>query len=526
MQVTITANALKSMLPGFAKVLSSRNHIPALECARIEKAASGEVTLTVTNLDEALAYTLPAETQPAEIEPGAFLCPVTELKAAANGLEKDDTVTLVPDGDAKVRITALTGGQAITREVESMSVAEFPSTSLGNAKLKPCDTATFMAAYKVAACAASKDESRHQLRCVFADAKESAMIGTDGRRMMRAALPDMPLKQSLLIPPTKVLANGILGVTEGFAGGMVTNTGTSYLEIRGGPWSYCVRCGEGNYPNYKQVIPNDSPSEICYHFAEADIPLLQRAVKQLRDNAIGSITLLVHAEGITLLGGKPNALGEFANVTLPNSRAENGHAMHAVNPDFLLDAINAGYLHVRAPSDVSPLKFRPTPDETCGVYVLMPMREQSKGMTAFAHKLFPNSVPAPETASATEEQPANVPETTVPETNSNPNKEETETMKKNPTTTAEVESAATDETAGTAEAVVPPVMQFPTSGADPLQELLAELNAAQDTALDTLNRLKAIRQKARNVERHYRGKAKEIEAKSQLIAKFQKAVSL
>ena len=59
---------------------------------------------------------------------------------------------------------------------------------------------------------------------------------------------------------------------------------------------------------------------------------------------------------------------------------------------------------------------------------------------------------------------------------------------------------------------------------DPVQDLLTELNTIQDNAADLLNRLKTLRHKARNVERFYKSRAREIESKSQLIAKFQKAV--
>ncbi len=40
MQVTITANALNSMLSGFTKVISGKNRIPALDCACVREGRS------------------------------------------------------------------------------------------------------------------------------------------------------------------------------------------------------------------------------------------------------------------------------------------------------------------------------------------------------------------------------------------------------------------------------------------------------------------------------------------------------
>jgi hypothetical protein len=358
------------------------------------------------------------------------------------------------------------------------------------------------------------DESRRALCSVFADAKERAMVSTDGRRMMRAAVDNLPLDKSMILPLTKVLANGILGVADGFIGGQVPKAGSPMLEIRGGPWHYGVRCVEANYPNYRQVIPNDRTTDAIARIAEADIPLLKTAVGQLTNPGNGSIAILAHAAGVTLFGGKPGADGQFPSVTLPNSQVASGRALLTLNAAFLMDAVNAGFRDVRLPQDMSPLKFH-LPDNTESVYVLMPMRDIPEGLTAYAAKLFP------EDAATTETQ--------VPEPETTNKEKETEPMKSqsNPTAENETTPVNAEADADTAGAVVPPpaIIPFPAS-ADPIQELLAELNGIQDTALDTLNRLKTLRQKARNVERHYRSRAKEIEAKSQLIAKFQKAVSL
>ena len=534
MQVTITANALKSMLPGFAKVLSSRNHIPALECARIEKAASGEVTLAVTNLTESLAYSLPPETQTTGDGHGTFLCSVAELKKAAAGLKKDDKLVLTPNGDEAVRITTFTSGQAITREIGSIAASEFPS-DLWAKKIQgaPCNVGEFLDGFRTAMVAASADTTRVALNAVCADPANAALVGTDGRRMMQVKLTPFPLKSGLVIPLTKVLANGILDSAEGFIGaGHAGSTDT--LEIRAAPWRYTVRCPDVNYPNYKQVIPADNRDDAEFVFAEADIPLLKTAVSQLNGGGdVNCVALFADADGMALFSVKPDGDKQFPFVRLTGgSRATSNSVLQALNADFLLDAINAGFRNVRAPQRMAPLKFT-LPQGGESVYVLMPMNTITRELRLCAHQHFPASVPDPDApvVEAAKETTTTVPE---PETD---NKEK-ETMKSNTqtaqTTTAEAESAPGSAGAPTgtrmsedaAEAVVPPVMQFPASGADPLQELLSELNAAQDTALDTLNRLKAIRQKARNVERHYRGKAKEIEAKSQLIAKFQKAVSL
>ena len=542
MQTTINTNALNAMLTGFKKVMQTKYHLPILDFAHVAKDATGEVTFTVTNLSETLAYTLPAETQNKEDGPGAFLCAVEELKKAAVGLKKDDAITLTPVGAETVRIGIMTGGHAISREVGSIAVSEFPSNSLGNTKLKPCDTTKFLAAYKTAMCAAATDESRRTLCAVFADTEASAMVATDGRRMLRSALDNMPLDKSLILPITKVLSNGILGMTDGFIGGIAPKTGTPLLEIRGGPWHYCVKCVDGNYPNYKQVIPNDQPSDVEFSFAEQDIPLLKTAIGQLDGGKnAGVVALHADANGVSVLTTKAGEDGRFPFITLPNSKASCNSVMQAVNSEFLLDAINAGFRNVRAPQGLAPLKFR-LPDGGESVYVLMAMRNITAELLAFAREQFKSNVPAPVYGAVP--QPKQETKTSAETTN----EEETETMKTKttptaeaaapgsagaptgesvPETTAETTTTETAEAdANTAGAVVPPaVMQFPTS-ADPIQDLLTELNGIQDSANEVLNRLRGLRQKARNVERHYRGKAKEIEAKSQIIAKFQKAVSL
>ena len=533
MQITIPTKTLKAMLNGFGKILTKKNSLPVLGHALFEQSGPDSITASVTNLNETLAYTLP-DPQPATAGDGItkFLFPVSVLREFADNLKRNDTLTLTPRLDQDVLTTVTVDSRPVYREVGTLPAEEFPAVT-ETVPLEPCNTlGAFLTAYRRIVRATSPDQNRRILNAVFADSVNGNVAGTDGRRLMLLHLEPFPLAESVIIPPSKILQNGLLDAETGMLGCMSTAAGQHWLKIQAGAWSYQLHCLDGNYPNYRQAIPSvTAMQEGALIIPAADAQALKSAINQLVTANYNAVAVFASSQGVAVLNSTKLEPGvQRPHLALANAKYDGKEpVLLALDSRFLLDALESGFNCIRFPTDpYSPMRLTPengSPDDVC---VIMPYRAETDAMAqirefmTLTYNAAPASSPVPVPTNETQPQenqtmktksqtqnPATAPATAAPA--SNPESGTPATPE-----SAVIPSAGTARTAGNGLVFVP--------SEDPVQDLLTELNTIQDNAADLLNRLKTLRQKARNVERFYKSRAREIESKSQLIAKFQKAV--
>ena len=533
MNVTIPTKTLKSMLNGFGKILTKKNTLPVLGHALFEQSSPDSITATVTNLNETLAYTLP-DPQPATATDGItkFLFPVSVLREFADNLKRNDTLTLTPRLDQDVLTTVTVDGRLVYREVGTLPAEEFPAVT-ETVTLESCNTlGAFLTAYRRIVRATSPDQNRRMLNAVFADSTNGNVAGTDGRRLMLLHLEPFPLTESVIIPPSKILQNGLLDAETGMLGCLSTPAGQHWLKIQAGAWSYQLHCLDGNYPNYRQAIPTVSAMQdgsLVIPAAEAQA--LKSAMNQLVTANHTAVAVFASPQGVAVLNATKLEPGvQRPHLALANAKYDGkAPVLIAFDSRFLLDALDAGFNCIQFPTDpYMPMRLTPengSPDDVC---VIMPYRVEGDALAqirefmTLTYNAAPASSPVPVPTNETQPQ-------------------ENQTMKtksqtQNPATAPATAAPASNPESGTQAA--PETAVIPATGTarpagnglvfvqseDPVQDLLTELNTIQDNAADLLNRLKTLRQKARNVERFYKSRAREIESKSQLIAKFQKAV--
>ena len=367
MKLSIPASEIKTAIQGLARV-QQRGHLPVLNCVHFAVDAAECVSMTATNLTETLTYQV--RDTACNDGPGMFLCPITDLKTIAKAAQRNSTVSFELTDDAVVVRTDV-GGNEIVRAIATVSIDEWPAGSDLDITYQTCDVTGFVEAMRCALGFASKDSTRQVLNSVLLHAERKTVVATDGRRLTRLELPEIPFGDAdLIVPRTKVLTSKTLEADTGTVG-MHCSDDVSHLGIEAGPWSYLVRCLDGTYPNYEQVVPTHDNWLGTIEFADTDIVTLKSVMRQFPEASHDAIAIYADADVVAVVAGRD---GAFTHVALAETRFDDERAVvRCVNRNFLMDALNAGFTGMEIPIEATtPVRFHGV---RAGLHVLMPLRD-------------------------------------------------------------------------------------------------------------------------------------------------------
>lgn len=226
--------------------------------------------------------------------------------------------------------------------------------------------------------AASADETRYNLNGVYLeqlpDSGKTRMVATDGHRLA--------IIDRLLDIDPKMLENGVIiprkGVTE--LKRLLDEDDTDELELSfegnsglatKGDITLLMRLIEGEFPNYRQVIPKETK----LHFVLAVEPFSRalRRVALLSAERSRAIKLELSEQKLSLSSNNPDLGDAREDLDIDYS----GEPLSvAFNARYLIDAlapIRAKEVRISFRDAISPAQINPTDDEDA-LAVVMPMR--------------------------------------------------------------------------------------------------------------------------------------------------------
>jgi DNA polymerase-3 subunit beta len=219
--------------------------------------------------------------------------------------------------------------------------------------------------------AISTDETRYVLNGIFASFRDGKMtlVATDGRRL---AMVDSDLEfpashETDVIIPTKAVQElqRLLGDT----GDVVVNLTSNQVSFVIGDSLLVSKLIDGNYPNYRQVIPGDAIERVVIG-REALLETARR-VSLLSSDKSNSIKLVFSENQIEVTANSPD-VGEAQESM---DVIYQGKPMQiAFNPEFLqapLRNLDTNDVYLDLIDEMSPGVLR---IEGTFLYVLMPMR--------------------------------------------------------------------------------------------------------------------------------------------------------
>jgi DNA polymerase-3 subunit beta len=362
MKCVIGKEALISVLSQVQNVVSNRTTLPILSNALI-KAENGKLTISTTDLDTGIRAEVEAEVEKA----GATTLPARRLLSIVRELPSAE---LSIEVDAKHSAT-IRSGQAFFR-ILGLPEEEFPPfPKTDGAKIFKIKQGQFKDMLKRVSYAISTDESRYVLNGVLLSFKDGKliMVATDGRRLALVEQEmEYPKTSEIdVILPAKAVNElvRLLGNDEPLTISLAENQvafdmGTTYLVSK---------LIEGNYPNYKQVVPSEAKERIVM---EREIFLSSvRRVALLSSDKSNSVKLIFTKNNLEIAANTPE-VGE-AKESLPITYKGKDFTI-AFNPEYLQDPlknITADEIYLDFIDELSPgvIKYNQP-----FLYVIMPMR--------------------------------------------------------------------------------------------------------------------------------------------------------
>jgi DNA polymerase-3 subunit beta len=362
MKFTISKQAFLDAISQVQHVVSARTTLAILSNVLL-KARDGHLELTTTDLDVGVSGSVPAQVE----IPGATTLPARKLATIIRELPADEvTVTVDEKNVAHIR----SGPSAF--KLMGLSSEEFPPLPRfeGGSEFK-IDQQVLRDCLRKTAYAISTDETRYVLNGIMFSFKENllTMVATDGRRLAMAEQElEFPQSSEIeFIVPTKAVNE--LARLLNDAGEVTIRVTGSQAGFDMGRSLLVTKLIEGNYPNYRQVIPGEPKERITIE-REAFLKSVSR-VSLLASEKSNSVKLIFAPHNVEIVASSPD-VGEARESLAINYKG--AEITIAFNPEFLmapLRNLSSDEISLHLIDEISPGVVR---SGKGFLYVIMPMR--------------------------------------------------------------------------------------------------------------------------------------------------------
>ena len=372
MEITVSRQDLLKELTATQSVVERKTTIPILSNFLIE-AADDTLTITATDLDQAIRTTCPARVKKA----GACTIPARKLF---------DYVKLLPEGDISIKLlenhwVQIRSGRSNTKMVglgraNYPHVPELPSIAAIRSPTPVLKTLIARTIFSI-----SSEESRYTLNgaLLVLKAESLAMVATDGHRLSFVEKPEELLDgisgEKRVLIPRKALAElqSLLGTTD-----------ATHVEFADDDLRLFFKVGHrtlsslkltGQFPNYEAVMPRDNTKFVVVR--SADLAAAVDRVSQFADERSHAVRIKLEQNELKI-SAQSSETGESEDVL------ETPYTFDPItvgfNSDYVLEFLkalgNAGEVRLEFKDSQSAGQMRPEdPDaEYKYRYVLMPMR--------------------------------------------------------------------------------------------------------------------------------------------------------
>ncbi|MFC4995156.1 DNA polymerase III subunit beta [Rubritalea tangerina] len=362
MKFTISKQSFLDALQQVQHVVSNRTTLPILSNVLIE-AQGSELKLTTTDLDVGVSGTVMADVE----KEGATTLPAKRLVSIIRELPAENVEISI---DSK-NYASIKSGPSFFKII-GLGEDEFPPLpKFEDAKEYKMPQDVLLDSLKKTSYAISTDETRYVLNGIYTSFKDGkiTLVATDGRRLAMVEN-DLEFPSSheadVIIPSKAVQELQRLLSDKGDVIIKLTDSQVAF-EING---SLLVsKLIEGNYPNYRQVIPNNT-SERIQVSRDAFLETVRR-VSLIASDKSNSVKLAFGANSIDVMANTQDIGEATERIDVTYAGAEFAIAF---NPDFLmapLKNLDTDDVYLDLIDEMSPGVIR---IDGSFLYVIMPMR--------------------------------------------------------------------------------------------------------------------------------------------------------
>jgi DNA polymerase-3 subunit beta len=327
MKLKVTQENLNKALSLVARVASTRGTLPILSNVLL-KIEDNRLHVSATNLDIAISCELGAQVQ----TEGSLTVParllqdfVSSLPAGVIELEQDDQ---------RLKVTT----DSYKSVINGVSAEEFPVMPAIDSGISwKVPGPLFKKTLQQVLIAASNDESRPVLTGVYLHTVDGVLYAasTDSYRLAEKRV--MPLKEEfrLLIPATAL--HDVLRIINDFDDEIVIVHDDQQVQFRAGDVELVARLIEGNYPDYRKLVPASFATTAT--MLRADLTNITKVSSLFARESAGSIVVSVDEPSESIwIHAVASQLGEN-NATLKVDAKGSGSI--TLNSRYLLDALQA-----------------------------------------------------------------------------------------------------------------------------------------------------------------------------------------
>ncbi len=367
MKVTLLKENLSKGLNIISRIVSTRGSLEVLGNILI-KTEKGRVCLSATNLEVGINYRLGAKVD----SEGAITVPARLFSEFINSLP-NEKITLELNGD-----TLISKSENYESNIKGISADEFPLIpEIKTGKVMDIKSSDLRKAILLAAFAAAIDDSRPVLAGVYlkVDGSKVTLAATDSYRLAEKVVnvKSGKTKKEELILPAKTLLElaRILGeFKEDLNVGVYLSDNQILFETDG--LDFISRLIEGQFPNYRQIIPESSDTKTIVPKEEL-LTAVKIASLFARENA-NNIKVSMKSKGVLEVDSGGSQVGQNKAKIKAHVEGKDGEA--SFNGKYIIDVLNnlsAKEVSFEISGKLNPGIIR-TPNDKGYIYIIMPLR--------------------------------------------------------------------------------------------------------------------------------------------------------
>lgn len=365
MKFTIDKPSFIKVLQRVQGIVEKRNTMPILANVLLE-ASKNKINIMATDLEVFIKDAGPANVS----EDGAVTVNARKLFEIVKELP-GDSVDLSAGKDDKVTVKA---GRA-KFSIMGLPSKDFPVfPAVDETLLEPIGSENLKEMIDKTSFAVSTDETRYNINGFLLEKEESRlrMVSTDGHRLALIEKNDskaIARKEGVLLPRKGVIE--MRKVLDEKEGELLLGISQKSAVMKKDNTLISVRLLEGEFPDYKKVIPKDNDKEVL---AAKDTLLSSlKRVSILSTDKIKGVRFNFAPGKLTLSSSSPDIGEAVEEVDIDYSGPEIDIAFNARYLIDMLETLEEDKVRVGLKDSLSPGMVRPMGSEDY-IYIIMPMR--------------------------------------------------------------------------------------------------------------------------------------------------------
>jgi DNA polymerase-3 subunit beta len=367
MKISTFAPHLLSQLQAVSRVTASRSAVSALSGVMITTPDESSAELRATDMEVALRVPLAAEVD----SPGTAVLPARLLLDITRSLPAEPVRIELRAAEQDVELVC----GAATFHLRMLRTEDFPSLPEPTPETRiVLPVGAFVQTVGQVARSASRDETRPVLTGIMMSASgdELQMVATDSYRLsVKTTKLELPLGGSLEANvPARALQELVRVAPQGESDTVAVSVGKNQVVFELGEIVLSSRLIDGQFPNYRQLLPEGVEHEL--RLASAEFTEVVRRVSLLAQKNVP--LRLSFSDGTLLVSAQTPDIGE-ASEAIPVP-FEGEPLDIGFNPDFLRDGLESVESDEFLLKLISPLRpgLIESPEGGDFVYLIMPIR--------------------------------------------------------------------------------------------------------------------------------------------------------